>query len=52
MMYNKTESEISLANKMKQNCDTTDPALSHNSKVTTTITTNTNKVIIVFYFLF
>merc|ERR550539_924626 len=32
MMYNKTESEISLADKMKQNCDTTDPALSHNSK--------------------
>ena len=36
-MYNKTESEISLANKMKQNCDN-DPALSHNSKVAATIT--------------
>ena len=35
-MYNKTESEISLANKMKQNCDN-DPALSHNTKVVTTI---------------
>ena len=34
-MYNKTESEISLANKMKQSCDN-DPALSNNNKVTIT----------------
>ena len=46
-MYNKTESEISLANKMKQNCDN-DPALSHNSKVAAATITKKTKAIIVF----
>ena len=50
VMYNKTESEISLANKMKQNCDN-DPALSHNNKVITRITDKTIKNIIVFILL-
>ena len=48
-MYNKTESEISLANKMKENCDT-DPALSHNTKVAPTILNKQTKEIIVFFF--
>ena len=46
-LYNKTEAEISLAKKMKQNCDN-DPALSHNSKVAAATITKKTKAIIVF----